>query len=304
VQRRLAEEEEHTETLTNLLRERHRPDYSQIRRALAAARALDPPLPGPLIDEGQALLDALPERAGEWLARRLGNDSAGAHLGAFTQSELQAFVSAIEAKAVHSACACANERHEPMRAVVSEIAAGADHLTAVAEVSAAELAERRDEERGLVGGTPGKREALEAADRAAQQAAEQEAAARAAHERSLQVKEAADLAAVFARTALEGHEAAVAEAAGATAQQHERHDHLVAIRQLVDELLEMKSTQLRGAEDRLGAANAVATFSPTELNHLLIELGVCCYIEPFAQRGIGPAQLKQSDAALQRLVSQ
>jgi len=290
-----------TQALTHAIAQR---DYRQIREALDAARALDQyPLPGPLLARAQRVLDDVHVRVREWFAKRLGNDLALPHLPAFEDRELQALVGALDRAEVATICTCANERHEPMRAVVGEMTAGRDVLQQTADAAAAVLALKVEITQALNDETPQKEAERDAARRVLGEANERELATRAAHQHALELQRAAVEADATATAVLETHMTACDEAATDLDGHRIRHGHFTAVHELVRDAHALKSTQLRGAEDRIGAPNALATFTSADVNHLLIELGVCCYIEPFAQHGVGPQQLVQSEAALQRIVA-
>jgi hypothetical protein len=64
-----------------------------------------------------------------------------------------------------------------------------------------------------------------------------------------------------------------------------------------------RSRQLRVVHDQLGAAGALGRMDRASLDILLVELGFCCYIGPFAQHNLDPQRLQGcSEGAIRRAV--
>ena len=267
-------------------------DYGALRAAVAVAAALDDDTgrPLPIVAEAQAVLEDIPARLDGWLALRLGPNhaqAAAAHQRALRDAEREALLRASELQAEGVArCECANVRHESARAVVRELAAAAPALHSTEEVAALELQEMVELEAAL----------REEAPQLAQAVRESSAAEEAATEALRMAQAAHDAAVVAAASAIarhEEHEAALAETAIETAERCAYHDHVSGLHGLLAEEHRAREAQLRHALDRLGAANALAHLERPHLDLLLVELGVCCYIEPLAEHGLDAHVLQQ-----------
>ena len=282
-----------------------RKDYKELRAAIAEAEALNPPelelATIAVLDQARAMLADLPGRVNRWLTSRLaadGHELAGIAVRAIRDDELQALARAIEehGNQLNGRCECAGARHEPVRSVVRELAGGATVLREAERAAADELREADERAASLHALAPQLEELVGAATAKLEAAAEALRAAEAAHRQ-------ATLEAERARADRDGNEAATALAAATAADSREHHANVETLHRLVTQAHEERAAYFRRANDQLGAAGALTRLQPPELSALLVELGVCAYIEPLTQHGLdAPALQRSSEAQLRRAV--
>lgn len=296
--RRLETESKHVRRLRAAM---ERPDYQELHAAINAAVALQPELADAALDEARAMLADLPGQINRWLTKRLaedGHELAGIALRALRDAELEALARAVEehARELVGRCECALARHESVRAVVRELAGVATVLREAERTAAAELRDADDQAANLQALAPQLEELVGTTTERLEAATVALRAAEAAHRQ-------ATLDAQRAQADRDANEAATAVAVVTATESREHHASVDTLHRLVMQAHEERAAQLSRANDQLGAAGALTRLQPPELSLLLVELGVCAYIEPLAQHGLdAPALQRSSEAQLRRAV--
>ena len=281
---------------------KERPDYVQLRAALAAASALPDPQPSTrtLIADAQAALDAGPARASAWLSRRLGREHAVAvpgHVEALEGALLQALLEASESQSALMSryqSQGQGERPEPARAVVGELEAGATVLRRAEMAAAQSLREQEAQETTLRERLPQLAEARRRADAQCEAKAEALRLAQQAFEQAEQAKREA-------HEADDQNTSALATASVATTERRDYHDHIDALSRAVTAVHTTRRTQMEQAEAALRSPGALSRMEPPQREQLFIEIGYYAYFAPLAD--LNASELQQaSEGELRRAV--
>lgn len=317
---RLGHENKHVAALEAAIKQR---DYAKLRDALDNALALQPPLTGQTADRAQQMLADIPRRVAAWLQLRLRNgatwdadgdaDVARRHSqlnvlvaedDCLYDHELYALMAVIEGDHGAVRCACQRQQHEAARAVIRELTQAVAVMAEAEEASVKEVADRAQREYELREHAKCLTAALYTSfaerDRA-------EAELRAAEEALRRAQGEAKRTQHACTAAQQDYDAAdreltAAEAKAASSTVHEAH--VSDLHAFIVNARDTRDAELRRAHDRLGAPQALGTLEQGELDLLLVELGLCCYIEPFAQHELGPKALQHAHEAQIRLAVQ